>query len=441
MGYLLRGLVVVVLVGCGGPPPGPGPMPVRDAGAPGDGGLSLDGGQDGGSSDAGLLDAGDGGASDDAGVVVVVGADGGWRVEAVAGTMCARGAAAGLGYNAGVSDELLIFVQGGGACWNNGTCAPSVYQWGPVCNYGMDSICLADLPGGTRPLAVYVDHPNPFPFDGGGAWNQELGTVRSSIFFTRRPENPMANATYAFVPYCTGDLHAGASTKTWLVKGGLFDMPQRRNHEFAGAANMDAYLTFLRQRHPSVRVIWLVGVSGGGYGAQLNLHRVRRLFPEAQVHVLADSAPMLTTPHFSAWQSAWNLQVPTVCTGCDAGLPAIFEQQVRDAPTSRVGLLSFAEDEVITRFFFSGADTGSWLTPPTGAYVQALGRLETAYEPLLNAKYFRLPGKEHVMLQRAGVVMANGAVSMSAVSPDGGVTLKAWVDAWATGTGPWASQR
>jgi hypothetical protein len=159
------------------------------------------------------------------------------------------------------------------------------------------------------------------------------------------------------------------------------------------------------------------------------------------VHVLADSAPMITTPHFQAWQSAWNLQVPTVCAGCDGGLPAILDQQLRDAATSRVALLSFAEDEVITRFFFSGADTGSWLTPPTGAYVQALGQLEALSEPKPNARYFRLPGKDHVMLQRAGVVMANGTVSASASSPDGGVTLKAWIDAWATGMGPWTSQR
>jgi hypothetical protein len=52
--------------------------------------------------------------------------------------------------------------------------------------------------------------------------------------------------------------------------------------------------------------------------------------------------------------------------------PAILEQQLTDAPTSRVGLLSFSEDEVITRFFFSGPDTAGWLAPPFGTYTQAL---------------------------------------------------------------------
>lgn len=415
MRTLLRGLVLVCLGACGLPPdPGPQPPVVRDAG----------------STDAGLNDGG-----------AATGPLGSWRIEAVTGTQCAQGAPAGLGYNPGGSEDLVVFVQGGGACWNNGTCAPSVFQWGPICNYGMNSFCLADLPGGTKPLAVYVDHPNPFPADGGGAWTQEIGTVKNSIFFSRRAENPFANATWAFVPYCTGDLHAGASTKTWFVKGGPFDMPQTRKHEFAGAANMDAYLAWLRQRHPSVRTIWLIGVSGGGYGVQLNLQRVRRAFPEAQVHALADSAPMVTTPNFPAWQSTWNLQVPSGCTGCDGGLPVILERQLSDAPSSRVGLLSFAEDEVITRFFFSGSDTASWLTPPTGAYVRALGDLEGQYEARTNARFFRLPGKEHVMLQGAGVVQANGTVSATISSRDGGVTLKEWLDAWATGTGPWSNQR
>lgn len=415
------GIVLVVGSSCGGPLPGPEP--------------SVDGG----------AGEGDGVSRSGAGAGVggpwAVNAEAGWRVESVPGTQCALGAPAGLGYNPGASDELLIFVQGGGACWNNGTCAPSLHQWGPVCNYGTNAPCLADLPGGKRPLAVYVDHPNPFPADGGAAWSHEIGTVRSSVFFARRSENPMANATFSFVPYCTGDLHAGASTRTWLVKPGVFDAPRPRTHAFAGAANMDAYLTWLRVRHPSVRVIWLIGVSGGGYGAQLNLHRVRQRFPEAQVHLLADSAPMLPSPFFPAWQAAWNLQVPQVCVGCDGGMPAILEQQLTDAPTSRVGLLSFSEDEVITRFFFSGPDTASWLAPPFGVYTQALVGLEARYEPRANARYFRLAGRDHVMVQRAGLVLGDGGVSASVLSPNREASLKAWLDAWATGQGPWVNHR
>jgi hypothetical protein len=68
--------------------------------------------RDAGSTDAGLNDGG-----------AATGPLGSWRVEAVTGTQCAQGAPAGLGYNPGGSEDLVVFVQGGGACWNNGTCA------------------------------------------------------------------------------------------------------------------------------------------------------------------------------------------------------------------------------------------------------------------------------------------------------------------------------
>jgi hypothetical protein len=332
-------------------------------------------------------------------------------------------------------------MQGGGACWNNGMCRPSVFQWGPVCNYGTDSFCLADLPGGTQPTAVYVTHPDPFPSDGGGAFLTEVGQIRDSVLFTRRPENPMATASFAFIPYCTGDLHSGTMTRTYFTKSGLFDQPLARTHHFAGATNMDAYLAWLRVRHPLVKVVWLIGVSGGGYGAQLNLHRVKTAFPEAEVHLLADSAPMVNTPYFDSFRREWNLQVPAACTTCDAGFPQILAHQIDAAPASRVGLLAYAEDQVITRFFYSPGTTSGWATPPTPSYTAGLAALEPIYEVRSNSKFFRRAGPEHVMLHLVGTVLPDGGLTATVVSADGGTTLKAWVDAWSRGTVPWQSSR
>lgn len=403
---------VLLLSGCGAP----GPTSPRDAGA----------------LDAGPRDAG----APDASV-----ADGGWQFVSVAGSQCARGAQAGIAYQAGAADQLVVFLQGGGACWNNGTCQPSLFRWGPICNYGADAVCLWDEAGGTKPLAVAVSHPDPYPADGGGLLPGDLAVLDRSLLFSRRSENPLGAATFVFVPYCTGDLHAGDATQTYFVKAELFSQPVAVTHHFAGAKNLDAYLAWLRARHPSVHTLWLMGVSGGGYGATLNLQRVRRAFPEAQVHLLADSAPMLPTPHFAEWATAWNLQVPEGCAGCDGGLPAVLRAELDDAPGSRVALLSWAEDAVITRFFYAGGDTGSWLNPPFGVYAANLVALEATYDARANARYFRLPGQEHVMVQKYGELLADGGLSAPVRSPDGGTDLRAWLDAWATGTGAWESQR
>ncbi|MDP1920350.1 MAG: hypothetical protein Q8L14_29165 [Myxococcales bacterium] len=469
---ILTRLLVVTLVGCGGTPgptgggAGGGGAGGSAAGGSAAGGSAAGGSAAGGSAAGGSAAGGSAAGGSAAGGSAAGGSAAGgsaaggsaaggsaaggsagsptaasWTYHPVSGTQCATGASAGIGYSTGASNELLLFVQGGGACWNNGMCRPSVYRWGPVCNYGVDSFCLADIAGGTQPTAVYVTHPDPFPADGGGAFPAEVGQIRDSILFARRAENPMASASFAFIPYCTGDLHAGASTRTYFTKGGLFDPPVARTHHFAGAANMDAYLAWLRARHPMVNVVWLTGVSGGGYGAQLNLHRVKAAFPEAQVHLLADSAPMLTSPYFDTFRREWNLQVPAACTTCDGGLPQIVAHQIDAAPTSRVGLLAYSEDQVITRFFYSPGNTQGWATPPTPSYVAGLAALEPIYEARSNSKFFRRAGQEHVMLQFAGIVRSDGGVTPTVPSADGGTTLKAWVDAWATGMGTWESSR
>jgi hypothetical protein len=441
MTFKMRNLfpaLLVVCLACGPAIPG-GTGPV-DAGAGADAGAAADAGDAGLLEDAGVTDAG----TEDAGTTDAGAADGGgllpdfgWRFVGIPGSQCALGAQAGLGYNPGASDELMIFLQGGGACWNNGTCHPSLFRWGPVCNYGSDSICAWDDQGGTKPLAANVSHPNPFPADGGGVFPSELAIIKGSLLFNRRLENPLRNASYVYVPYCTGDLHAGDATRTYHTKGGLFDPVVPVVHHFAGATNMDAYLAYLRARHPAVRVIWLTGVSGGGYGASLNVARVRAAFPEAKVHLLADSAPMVQPAHFEAWKTEWNLQLPPGCADCDAGMPELISHQIGADPSSRVALLSYAEDQVITRFMYSGGSTASWLSPPFATYTANLVMLEGRYEATANARYFRLGGQSHVMLLGYGVVLSDGGVSAPVASPDGGTDLKRWIDAWAGGAGAW----
>ena len=157
----------------------------------GGGGSAADSGADAGTVDAGAVDAGP------------LLPDLGWTFIGVPGSKCALGSQAGLGYNAGANDELVIFLQGGGACWNNGTCHPSLFRWGPVCNYGSDSVCLWDDAGGTKPLAANVAANDPYPADGGGAFPADLATIKNSLLFARRAENPLRNASHVFVPYCT----------------------------------------------------------------------------------------------------------------------------------------------------------------------------------------------------------------------------------------------
>lgn len=88
----------------------------------------------------------DGSADSDAGQLASPAHE--WSFVPVDGSMCASGARAGFGLNLNAErEDKLIFVQGGGACWNQGTCRRSWLPFGPICDYG--TWCLYDGAGGT----------------------------------------------------------------------------------------------------------------------------------------------------------------------------------------------------------------------------------------------------------------------------------------------------
>lgn len=422
MRSLCLSVVLLVALGCGpAPVVTPRPDAGSDAGAPTDAGI-----------DSGVVFPGDGGLDTPLGE---------WAWLPVEGSVCGSGSTAGLGINRSANErELFLFVQGGGACWNQGTCVPSLLSYGPLCDYA--TTCLLDSAGGQKPTAVWVTHPDPFPRDGGGAWPQELNSVKASLALDRTfTGNPFREATYVFVPYCTGDLHAGSTDKTYQYKYGLFDQPKSYVMHFRGADNFDRYLARLKAAYPNVERIWLTGVSGGGYGASLNFDRVQRAFPGAEVHLLADSSPLVDTPHWVEWRDTWNLQFPVGCADCDAGLPKVMTHLAAQYPERRLALLSYDLDKVVAWFFYAPPGLANFLNPPTATFNANLVQLEARYDQAPNTKYFVIGGEEHVLWAGYGVRRPDGGITAPLPSRDGGTTLRAWIDAWATGDDGWESTR
>ena len=233
-----------------------------------------------------------------------------WTWIPVDGSQCASGSTAGFAVNlSDAGQDLFIFMQGGGACWNTGTCVPSLVQYGPVCSYGA-SICLFNGAGGTQPTAAHVTEGNPYPRDGGGALPGELAQLQAVRVFDREdPSNPFRNATFVYIPYCTGDLHAGRSERTYPYRYGAFNPVSYYTVHFAGAQNTALYLRKLHLTLPGVQRVWLTGSSAGGYGATLSFERTHREFSGAEVAMLADSAPFLPTYHWSEFTTEWAAEL------------------------------------------------------------------------------------------------------------------------------------
>lgn len=237
---------------------------------------------------------------------------------------CANGETTGIGvnWNPGAT-ELLIFFEGGGACWDEATC------------YGEE---------GSDPLASNIE-------SGYTAANFELD--RGMLFrhaFSRRDENnSMRNFNMVYVPYCTGDVHGGTATQTY---GG-------RETRHVGALNVAAYMERIAVTLPDTSYVMVTGRSAGGFGTLASFNRVATTFPAARVDFIDDSGPApangaLPAPLYESWVPQWGLSedvIPADCVGCVSSLDLLFPYYADKYPMSRFGLSSFSQDGVIAFFF------------------------------------------------------------------------------------------
>jgi hypothetical protein len=314
-----------------------------------------------------------------------------WSWVPIEGAVCGNGSGTGMGVNVPGTrqrDSLLIYLMGGGACWDALTCfvlrAASHLETG----YGLNQFA--------------ADH----------------AVVTDTGFLVRGDSAPPSLATTSWVlfPYCTGDLHAGHSVRAYNPLE-----PARLVHH-RGGDNIELYLRRLRQEFPDVKTIWLSGSSAGGFGAALNFDRVQTAFPAAEVHLLVDSAQQIT-PGQGRWpvmRDAWAMKFAPTCLGCSEGLPAVVGYLARIFPESRLALMAYEQDQTLATFWgYSGAEVQA-----------ATNALLAAQYTRPNTKYLLLPGSKHVALAEYKTTVTST-----------GKPLKTWIEEWATGDPAWASAR
>ena len=304
-----------------------------------------------------------------------------WTFVPVAGTTCGDGSPAAIAVNGAptASGEMFVYFEGGGACWDENTCF-------------------------TLKSAVKIDKP----YDQ-AAFQTDLPALQGTPIFDRNASaNPFKNATYVFVPYCTGDLHAGMRVATYGA----------HTVHHTGRTNAQSFVDGIKGTLPALQRIWVTGSSAGGYGATLDMDLFATAWPAAQVHVLQDSSPFVDVlAAYDTWRSAWSLVFPSGCTTCTTSFRGVIDAVVAAHPQSRIGLLTFREDGIIKQFFgYSGS-----LAPAIDALVN------TQYaHPTTHA--FELDGTTHTMIGQ-----------YATLTGPGGIKLSDWVAQWATGDAAWAT--
>jgi len=174
---------------------------------------------------------------------------------------CALGSAYSFFVRTADPTKVVLYLDGGGACWSAATCAPS---------------------GGNR----YKTEVNPPGTEG--------------IFDFGNPRDPLAGYSVVYVPYCTADVHLGHATTTYAP--GL-----TIHHE--GYANGSAALKQLVESFPRATQVVVVGASAGSVAAPFYAGLVADRLPAAHVTSIADSSgsyPDAPSLDKLLTGSAWN---------------------------------------------------------------------------------------------------------------------------------------
>ncbi|WP_146618215.1 pectin acetylesterase-family hydrolase [Lujinxingia litoralis] len=242
-----------------------------------------------------------------------------WTYVEVEGARCANGSAVGAGFSAGGQQgDLVVYFNGGGACWDALSCGI------------LETAANTDRRYSHEQLAREV-----YPLEKAGLLSREEGT------------NPLRDAHFLFVPYCTGDLHAGANTITYPGLG----LEGPVHHQ--GRRNVELFVERARTFFPHVERVWLMGVSAGGYAVTLNFELFKEAFPHAEVHAFADASPWLTLEEerWASWRASWAMTLPAQCQGCLENSQLIPTRLAETYPGSRFALSVFSHDAVISTYF------------------------------------------------------------------------------------------
>jgi Pectinacetylesterase len=167
-----------------------------------------------------------------------------WRVVPLRGeTACSDGSPYSIFTRKGSSQNLIIHFSGGGACWDNITCATPI-TWASL------------FDGDVRQLKSFYIPSVP----------KIIPAILTGLFDSENQSNPFKDWNVVFIPYCTGDLHIGNTINSYAVDGKQFEI--RHN----GRNNSLAALQWAFDNYKLPGKILVSGESAGAYGSAFWAH-------------------------------------------------------------------------------------------------------------------------------------------------------------------------
>jgi len=237
----------------------------------------------------------------------------------------------------GTKDNIVVYFEGGGACW--------------------DSMNCLYAPTYTQEVNMTAD---------------DLNNYTDGISDTDNPDNPFNGWYFVFIPYCTGDIHWGATDTVYQDYLGLIPGVDSWTIHHRGFVNFQVVMKWIKDNFMWPRKIFVTGSSGGGYGAIMGFPYIKQAFPFSRVYALGDAANGVIGQDFQKGSIFnWNIQIPTWIPGFENGytpditMEDVYVDIAHYYPLSKFAQFSTAWDWNQTFFYYVMLDLynpGNWQT-------------------------------------------------------------------------------
>lgn len=208
--------------------------------------------------------------------------------------------------------RVVLYLEGGGGCFSAATCAFN----GPDKAYTSQSLVTPE----------YLDD-------------------RGGMFDFEDERNPLAEYSFVYVPYCTGDIHLGNTTTTYAP-----DLVV----EHRGYPNGLVAIEHLAANYPEATEVVVAGSSGGSPATPLYAGLIADHLPAARITTLGDSSgaypdePVLNAVVGMLWGTMEAVpDWPEVegMTVREWSIPGLYRVVARHAPDISLGKFDYAFDE------------------------------------------------------------------------------------------------
>ena len=238
-----------------------------------------------------------------------------WRQVMADDCVCSDGSPYSYWIREADPDKVMLFFDGGGACFSAETCDPN----------------------GDPTYSLRA--------------NDDLNEADDGVFDLDNPENPVADWTMIFMPYCTGDVHIGTNVANDYGDGVVV------NH--TGFINASKGLDEVAGAYDAAEQVLVTGSSAGGVPVPLFAGLVAEALPEADVMALPDASggypsnPVLNGVIGGLWGTEGANPDWTSTEGLTAselGIPDFYRYAGTEFPQIRWARFDHAFDDVQATF-------------------------------------------------------------------------------------------